>query len=72
MAGYYVAGHRGLRWTALGWIAETLVQEAFFHAPAGELNDAYSSEVRTDLLSRLGPALIMLAVDALIEWRETP
>lgn len=67
LAGYYTGGRSGMRWAALGWIAETLVSESLFHAPPGNLGPAYSSEVRTDLLSRLAPTLILLSIDWLLQ-----
>ena len=65
--GHVIGGRKGMRIAGALWIAETLIGEAFFHAPPGPLDAAYSSEVRTDLISRILPTLILLGVDWLLE-----
>jgi hypothetical protein len=60
LVGREVAGRKGL-WIAGGaWMLGTIVQEAWFHPhpPAG-----FGPEVRTDLVTRLGPTLVLLIVD---------
>lgn len=61
LVGEKLGGTKG-KWIAgVGWIALTLVQESFFHAPRGPQNASYPSEVRTDLLTRIAPTLLVLA-----------
>ncbi|GEJ55425.1 hypothetical protein [Anaeromyxobacter diazotrophicus] len=62
LAGKLVGGRKGL-WTAgLSWIALSLTQETFFHAPPNP-GPAYPSEVRADLLTRILPCAALLAWD---------
>jgi hypothetical protein len=62
LAGEYLGGRKGLWVAGLSWVAVTLAQEAFFHAPVNP-GPAYPSEVRTDLLTRLVPTAALLAWD---------
>lgn len=60
LVGYKLGGSKG-KWIAgLSWIALTLIQESFFHAP-NTPGVAYASEVRTDLLTRIAPTLLVLS-----------
>jgi predicted alpha/beta-hydrolase family hydrolase len=62
LLGKEVGGRRGL-WIAGGaWIAASLLQEAFLHAPEHP-GPGYPSEVRTDLLTRLVPCALVLVID---------
>ena len=65
--GHAIGGRKGMRIAGALWIAETLIGEAFFHAPPGALGADYASEVRTDLISRILPTLILLGADWLME-----
>lgn len=61
LIGDKLGGSKG-KWIAgIGWIALTLVQESLFHAPKGAQGVNYPSEVRTDLLTRIAPTLLVLA-----------
>lgn len=60
LVGYSIAGSRG-KWVAgLSWIALTLIQEVVFHAPSNP-EAGYPSEVRTDLLTRIVPTVLVLS-----------
>lgn len=65
--GHAVGGRKGLRWAGAAWIGYSLINEALFHAPPGQLGPEYAAEVRTDLLSRIVPTLVLLGVDWLVE-----
>ena len=59
LLGQEIGGARG-KWISGGaWIAFSLIQEAFFHAPANP-GAAYPSEVRTDLITRIAPTVLVL------------
>jgi hypothetical protein len=62
MAGEHVGGRKGLWISGVSWMTLSLVQEAFFHAPA-KPSPRYPSEVRADLLTRLVPTAAILAWD---------
>ena len=67
--GYAVSGRKGMRQATWAWVAYSVLQESFFHAP--DHPDArYGSEVRTDLLSRLTVPLAVLLVDRLLLDKE--
>lgn len=60
LVGEKLGGTKG-KWIAgVGWITLTLVQESLFHAPKNP-SAGYASEVRTDLLTRIAPTLLVLA-----------
>jgi len=59
LAGYYVAGRKGLRVASASCAAFILVRETFFHGRTP------GPEVRTDLLTGLGPIAVVLAFDLL-------
>jgi hypothetical protein len=65
LTGYALAGRFGLRWACGAWSAESLVGEAFFHAPPGPLGPGYAAEVRTDLASKILPCLTLALVESL-------
>lgn len=52
-------GSKGKWITGLSWIALTLIQESLFHAPK-DGGPNYPSEVRTDLITRIVPTLVVL------------
>jgi hypothetical protein len=60
LAGGLLWGPKGKLAAGLGWIAFTLIQEAFFHAPENP-GPAYPSEVRADLLTRIAPTILVLS-----------
>jgi hypothetical protein len=60
LLGEKIGGKKG-KWIAgLTWIGLTLIQESFFHAPQNP-GAAYPSEVRTDLITRIVPTIIVLS-----------
>ena len=56
--------------TGLSWMALTVVQESFFHAPANA-GPGYPAEVRSDLITRLVPCATLLIFDALRSGRRS-
>lgn len=59
LVGLALGGNKG-KWIAgLSWIALTLIQESVFHTPNSP-SASYPSEVRTDLISRIVPTLLVL------------
>jgi len=64
LAGQYVGGRKGLWIAGLAWMAVSLGQEAFFHAPPNP-GRGYPAEVRADLLTRLVPTAFVLGWDLL-------
>ena len=57
--GYMIDGNKG-KWVAgVSWIAFTLLDEAFLHSPASPAR-SYPSEVRTDLITRIAPTILVL------------
>jgi hypothetical protein len=65
LAGYALDGRRGLRIACGAWASESLVGEAFFHAPPGPLGPSYASEVRTDLLTKFVPCGLLTLAETL-------
>jgi hypothetical protein len=63
-AGRSIDGRRGALVCGGAWIAASLVGEAFFHAPENP-GPGYTSEVRTDLLTKIVPTLAFLLADAI-------
>lgn len=60
LLGEHFGGKKG-KWIAgLSWIALTLVQESFFHTPENP-SESYPSEVRTDLITRIVPTVLVLS-----------
>ncbi len=60
LIGEKLGGKKG-KWIAgLAWIGLALVQEAFFHTPENPGYD-YPSEVRTDLLTKIVPTVLVLS-----------
>lgn len=60
LLGEKIGGKKG-KWIAgLSWIALTLVHETFFHAPPNP-DPEYASEVRTDLITKIVPTLLVLS-----------
>ena len=62
LAGERIGGRKGLWIAGIGWLVLTLVGEGFFHAPVHP-DPYYSSEVRTDLLTRCVPTVAILSYD---------
>lgn len=60
LIGEKLGGKKGKFIAGLSWIALTLAQESFFHAPK-QYSSNYPSEVRTDLVTRIVPTLLVLA-----------
>jgi hypothetical protein len=60
LAGYYVAGRKGLRIAAASCAALVLTRETFFHGRTP------GPEARTDLLSGLLPLATAVLLDALV------
>ena len=58
----HYGGHRAEYIAGGSWIVLTLVQESLFHAPLHP-DPQYSSEVRTDLLTRIVPCAAILLID---------
>lgn len=59
LIGEKVGGKKG-KWIAgLSWIALSLIQESLFHAPNNP-SQSYPSEVRTDLITRIVPTILVL------------
>lgn len=48
----------------IGWVLWTLIYEGLLHAPDIP-SPSYSAEIRTDLLTRLVPTLILFLIEAL-------
>lgn len=71
LVGEKIGGRKGLWISGLTWMGVSLAQEAFFHAPAHP-GAGYPSEVRADLLTRLGPTAIILLVDWLNHRNDPP
>ena len=67
LAGKAIGGRKGMWIAGTSWIAWTIVNETFFHAPPRP-GPGYPAEVRTDLLTRLVPCAAVLAWD-LIQHR---
>jgi hypothetical protein len=61
--GYVIDGKKGLRWACGSWMAGSLVEETFFHAPPGPTPPGYPAEVRTDLLTRLAPCTAFILIE---------
>ena len=74
LLGEHVAGRKGLWYAGLGWVAYTLIEEGMYHCPASagicHSPAGYPAEVRTDLLTRIVPTLVLLGVDLALHWRE--
>lgn len=64
LVGERIGGRKGLWISGLAWVALTLAQEQWLHAPA-QPDPFYPSEVRTDLVTRILPTLALLAWDLL-------
>jgi hypothetical protein len=60
LAGAALFGRRGLWAAGVAWLAYSLVNELFLHGPTG------ARELRLDLVSRLVPCVLVLAIDL---WR---
>jgi hypothetical protein len=64
LLGEHFFGRRGFWAAGLSWLGYSLLEEAFWHCPGGcPLSPGYNAEVRTDLLSRVLPAAVLLAWD---------
>lgn len=64
LAGWAIDGRRGLRLACGAWGVESVVGEAFFHAPPVP-DQSYPSEVRTDLLTKLVPCGLLVLAESL-------
>jgi hypothetical protein len=62
LAGKAVGGRKGMWIAGTTWMAWTIVNESFFHAPPRP-GRSYPAEVRADLLTRLVPCAMVLAWD---------
>jgi len=62
LAGRIIGGRKGMWATGLSWIAWSLANETFFHAPRSP-GPGYPSEVRADLLTRIVPCAALLSWD---------
>lgn len=60
LLGEHYGGHKGKLYAGLSWIAFSIITESFFHAPQ-HTSDGYPSEVRTDLITKLVPTLLVLS-----------
>lgn len=63
--GHAVGGRKGMRIAGAAWIVGSVLQEAFWHAPPVP-DPGYPSEVRSDLISRIVPTLLLLGIDWLL------
>ncbi len=60
LLGEKLGGSKG-KWIAgLSWIGLTLIQEVFFHTPVNP-GPEYASEVRTDLITKIVPTILVLS-----------
>ena len=60
LLGEHFGGSKG-KWVAgLSWIAFTIAWEGLIHSPAN-LSAGYPSEVRTDLITRIVPTILVLS-----------
>lgn len=60
VAGQAAFGNKGRLWAGLSWIGLSIAQEAFFHAPKNP-SPGYPAEVRTDLITRIVPTVLVLS-----------
>ncbi len=68
LIGERLGGRKGMWVAGLSWIALTVTQESFFHAPPNP-GPAYASEFRSDLITRIVPCAAVLVWD-LIRHRD--
>jgi hypothetical protein len=58
--GEKIGGKKGKLIAGLSWIGLSLIQECLFHAPNNP-GPGYPSEVRTDLVTRIVPTVLVLS-----------